>query len=113
LHDGLDRPYSWASSQSRACRRENSAEARSPVEPIAAIVDAFRSHQIVALGDNHGNEQGHKFRLSLIRDPRFMAAVVDIVVEFGNTRYQDLMDRLVHGGDVLYESLRQVWQNTT
>ena len=84
-----------------------------PVEPIAAIVDAFRSHRIVALGDNHGNEQGHKFRLSLIRDPRFAAAVDDIVVEFGSARYQDLMDRFVHGGDVSYESLRQVWQNTT
>jgi hypothetical protein len=64
-----------------------------PVEPIAAIVDAFRSDRIVALGDNHGNEQGHKFRLSLIRDPRFAAAVDDIVVEFGSARYQDLMDR--------------------
>ncbi len=84
-----------------------------PVEPIGAIVDAFRSHRIVALGDNHGNEQGHKFRLSLIRDPRFAAAVDDIVVEFGSARYQDLMDRFVHGGDVPYESLRQVWQNTT
>jgi hypothetical protein len=84
-----------------------------PVEPIAAIVDAFRSHRIVALGDNHGNEQGHTFRLSLIRDPRFAAAVDDIVVEFGSARYQDLMDRFVHGGDIPYESLRQVWQNTT
>ena len=84
-----------------------------PVEPIAAIVDAFRSHRIVALGDNHGNEQGHRFRLSLIRDPRFAAAVDDIVVEFGSARYQNLMDRFVHGGDVPYESLCQVWQNTT
>src|SRR5436190_21421553 len=84
-----------------------------PVEPIAAIVDAFRSHRIVALGDNHGNEQGHKFRLSLIRDPRFAAAVDDIVVEFGSARYQDLMDRFVRGDQVSDDSLRQVWQNTT
>lgn len=84
-----------------------------PVEPIAAIVDAFRSHRIVALGDNHGNEQVHAFRLSLIRDPMFTATVDDIVVEFGSARYQHLMDRFVHGGDVPYESLRQVWQNTT
>src|SRR5258706_3455900 len=48
-----------------------------PVAPIAAILDAFRSDAIVALGDNHGNEQGHAFRLSLIRDPRFAAAVND------------------------------------
>ncbi len=28
-----------------------------PLEAIAAIVDAFRTHQLVALGDAHGNEQ--------------------------------------------------------
>ena len=65
-----------------------------PVEPIGAILDAFRSHAIVALGEGlHGNEQGHAFRLTLIRDPRFAVTVNDIVVECGNAKYQDLMDR--------------------
>jgi Haem-binding uptake, Tiki superfamily, ChaN len=84
-----------------------------PVEPIGAILDAFRSHSIVALGEDHGNEQGHAFRLSLIRDPRFAANVNDIVVEFGNARYQDLMDRFVRGDNVSEEALRHVWQDTT
>jgi hypothetical protein len=57
-----------------------------PEEPIAAIVNAFETHQLVALGDPHGNEQVQKFLTSLIRDPRFSAAVNDIVVEFGNAR---------------------------
>jgi hypothetical protein len=84
-----------------------------PVEPIAAILDAFRTHNVVALGEPHGNEQAHAFRLSLIRDPRFAAVVNDIVVESGSSRYQDLMDRFVRGEDVPDERLRQVWQNTT
>jgi len=85
-----------------------------PMEPIGALVGAFRSHAIVALGEGlHGNEQGHAFRLALIRDPRFAAIVDDIVVECGNARYQDVMDRFVRGDDVPYETLRQVWQNTT
>jgi hypothetical protein len=84
-----------------------------PVEPIGAIMDAFRSHSIVALSEDHGNEQGHAFRLSLIRDPRFAANVNDIVVEFGNARYQDLMDGFVRGGTVSDEALRHVWQDTT
>src|SRR3954469_14793290 len=84
-----------------------------PLEPISAIIDAFRSHSVVALGEGHGNEQGHAFRLSLIRDPRFAATVNDIVVECGNARYQELIDRFMSGGDVPYEQLRQVWQNTT
>src|SRR5688500_11169889 len=62
-------------------------------EPIATIVDAFRAHPLVALGDNHGNVQLHEFRLALVRDPRLADALNDIVVEFGNARYQDVMDR--------------------
>jgi hypothetical protein len=90
------------------------APAAVPLEPVAAILDAFRSHDIVALDEgDHGNEQGHEFRLSLIRDPRFPMIVNDIVVEVGNARYQDLIDRFVNGEAVPDERLRQVWQNTT
>jgi hypothetical protein len=85
-----------------------------PLDPVQAILDAFRSHDIVALGEGaHGNEQGHAFRLALIRDPRFSGTVNDILVEFGNARHQDLIDRFVRGGDVSDEALRQVWQDTT
>ena len=85
------------------------------IEPINAILDAFRSHSIVALSDGttHGDEQSHAFRLALIRDPRFAATVNDIVVESGNALYQDVIDRFVRGDEVPYGSLRQVWQNTT
>ena len=85
-----------------------------PLEPIAAIVDAFRSHDIVALDEgNHGNEQGHAFRLSLIRDERFSRSVNDIVVEVGSARYQDVMDRFTAGEDVPYSDLRKVWEDIT
>ena len=84
-----------------------------PVEPISAILDAFRTHVLVALADEHGSEQGSAFRLNLIRDARFASVVNDIVVEFGNARYQDLMDRFVRGETVRDEDLRHVWQDTT
>ena len=83
------------------------------LEPIKAILEAFRAHALVGLGDPHGNEQISAFRISLIRDPRFAGTVNDIVVEFGNSRYQDVIDRFVRGEEVPYELLRQVWQNTT
>ena len=68
----------------------------------------------MALGEGaHNNEQAHVFRMSLIRDPRFAKVVDDIVVEFGNSRYQDIMDRFVGGEDVPHTQLQQVWQNTT
>ena len=84
-----------------------------PVKPIAAILDAFRSHSLVTMSSHHGNEQINAFEISLIRDPRFAAAVNDIVVEFGSAKYQDLIDRFVAGNDVPPASLRHVWQDTT
>jgi len=85
-----------------------------PVEPISVIVEAFHSHSIVGLGEgSHGSEQDQAFRLSLIRNPRFVAAVNDIVVETGNSLYQDVMDRFIRGEDVADSGLRQVWENTT
>ena len=84
-----------------------------PVEPVSAILDAFDHHDVVAVGDPHGNEQAHAFRLALIRDPRFAAAVDDIVMEWGNALYQDVMDRFVGGDDVSDAELREVWRNTT
>ena len=49
----------------------------------------------------------------MIRDPRFSAAVNDILVEFGNSRYQGLMDRFIRGENVSYTLLREAWHNTT
>jgi len=83
------------------------------VDAVSGILDAFRSHQIVALGEGlHGNEQGHALRLALVRDPRFPTLVNDIVVEFGNSRYQDVMDQFVAGDEVPYDLLRRIWQDT-
>jgi hypothetical protein len=84
-----------------------------PLDAIATILDAFRTHAVVAIDEPHGDEQSHAFRLSLIRDPRFAAGVNDILVEFGNSRYQAVMDRFVSGERVPDEDLRKVWQNTT
>lgn len=84
-----------------------------PIEPISAIVQQFRSHAVVALGDNEASVQGSDFRIKLVRDPRFAAVVNDIVVEFGNSRYQDLVDRFTRGEEVPPESLRHVGQDTT
>jgi hypothetical protein len=84
-----------------------------PTEPIKAILDAFGSHQLVALGEPHGNEQAAAFRIALIRDARFADVVTDIVVESGNSRFQDVVDAFVSGQRVPDTTLRQVWQDTT
>jgi hypothetical protein len=85
-----------------------------PADPTTVILDAFRTHQLVALAEgHHWNEQGHAFRMSLVRDPRFAKVVNDIVVESGSSRYQAVMDRFIAGEDVLYDELRHAWEDTT
>ena len=84
-----------------------------PVDAITGIIEAFRSHSIVALSDAHGNKQAQDFLISLVRDRRFAENVNDIVVEFGTARYQAVIDRFVRGEDVPDEQLRRVWRDTT
>jgi hypothetical protein len=84
-----------------------------PLDPKTAIFDAFRDHAVVAIGDAHGNRQGEAFQLALVRDPRFAGVVNDILVESGNSKYQDLLDRYVAGGDVPREALQRIGLDTT
>jgi hypothetical protein len=84
-----------------------------PLPPVTALLDAFAVHRIVALGEGpHNNEQGHAFRMALIRHPRFSTLVDDIVVESGSARHQDVMDRFVRGEQVASTALRDILEDT-
>ncbi|MGH9423775.1 MAG: hypothetical protein ACRD3J_27620, partial [Thermoanaerobaculia bacterium] len=96
-----------------ASPQEQGSKPPAPVEPTTAILDAFRTHDIVALSDPHGNVQMQAFILSLIRDGRFPLEVNDIVIETASARYQDAVDRFVRGDDVPYDVLRKAWQDHT
>jgi len=90
------------------------AAAAKPLDPIGGIIDAFKTHDVVALGEgDHGNEQGAAFRAKLYRAPRFQAVVNDIVVESGNGRHQAMMDRYIAGDTVPEKELRMAWLETT
>lgn len=92
-------------------RQNTPAQPAMPVDPIAAIIEAFRTHDIVTLTDPHGNVQVQAFLLSLVRDPRFPEAVNDIVIETASARYQDALDRFVRGDDVDRAVLRKAWED--
>src|SRR3954447_5390587 len=62
---------------------------------VSALLDAFATHQIVALGQVHGPRQEDDFILDLLRCPRFAATVDSVVVEFGNARYWSRVDRVL------------------
>jgi hypothetical protein len=90
--------------------------ARRPAErldPIATVLDAFRDHQVVGLGEGtHGNIAGHEFRLALLRDPRFVMLVNDIVVESGSARDQPGVDAFVRGDAVPEDVVREALENS-
>jgi hypothetical protein len=103
----------WVAATTLSWPQQTSIRSAVPTEPIPAILDAFRTHRVVAMYDAHGNEQTHEFLLTLIRDPRFATAVSDIVVGLGNSRYQDEVDRFVRGESVSHQTLRLAWLDTT
>jgi hypothetical protein len=90
-----------------------SANSASPVDATEAIVDALARYPVVAIGESHNLAEAGEFYDALVTSPAFARAADSVVVEFGNARYQSLVDRYVTGGDVAPGRLRRVWQNTT
>jgi uncharacterized iron-regulated protein len=84
-----------------------------PTPAITAIVKEFNDHAIVAIGESHDLEEAGDFYRDLVRSRLFTNRVHTVVVEFGNSRYQPLLDGYLSGGNVAPALLRRVWQDTT
>lgn len=82
-----------------------------PEDPVTALTQAFSTHQLVLLGDLHGNVQEHNVLLKLIHSPKFTREVNNIVVEGLNSLYQPLVDRYIAGENIPIEQLEVVWRN--
>lgn len=84
-----------------------------PGAGVDEVLSAFSRVPVVAIGEIHGSVSEHDFLRRLITDPRFAGTVNDLVVEFGNARYQRLADRYVAGKAVTLKQLSVVWLQTT
>jgi hypothetical protein len=84
-----------------------------PVNAVEAVAHALRSHPLVAIGESHNLREAGGFYDALIADPAVAAELDDIVVEFGNSRYQSTIDRYVAGRTVSSPQLKKVWRDTT
>jgi len=82
-----------------------------PENAVTAITRALDAYPLVAIGEIHRNQQLHDLLVTVVRDARFLPNGGDIVVEFGNARYQDRMDRYIRGETVGQKSLAQVWRD--
>jgi uncharacterized iron-regulated protein len=92
---------------------QSSPDEPKPTNAVEGLIAAFDSFPIVALGELHWCLNEHEFIAALIKHPAFASKVNDIVVEFGNAKYQSIMDRYIAGETVARAKLRQVWRNTT
>src|SRR6266705_4204848 len=77
------------------------------------VLTAFQTHRLAGLGEAHNLQNHHDALTLLLTDPRLPGVVDDIVVEFGNARYQDTIDRFISGQPVDNAGLSLVWRNTT
>jgi hypothetical protein len=94
-----------------SCAKSQPLDRPVPRPAIAAIADAFNDYRLVAIAEGHRNQQVHDFIVALIRDPRFLPAGGDIVVEFGNARYQAVMDRYTRGDSLPAGTIVPVWRD--
>jgi hypothetical protein len=79
-----------------------------------AVLGAFTTRRLVALGEWHGFQEHHDALRMLLADPRLPEVVDDIVVEFGDAFYQPMMDKFILGlQPVNNADLRLAWRNTT
>jgi hypothetical protein len=78
------------------------------------LVDAFQRFPLVGFSEpRHGAGGTREFLASVLHHPRFAGSVNDIVVEFGNARYQDIADEYIAGQPVTRDQLTQIWEETT
>ncbi len=82
-----------------------------PEEPVQAVLRAFDRFPVVAVADPTALEEEHEFLASLIRHPAFPEKAASLVLDFGNSLHQGVLDRYISGEEVPMEQLRGVWRD--
>jgi hypothetical protein len=83
-----------------------------PQDPVEGIVKLFETYRIVMVGEIHECRQEYDLLDKLIATPAFAEHVNDIVVEFGNARYQEAVDRYIAGNNVPVEQVQGAWRDS-
>jgi len=92
---------------------ESKSESIKSINAVDAIIDAYKEHQVVAIGDVHGLVEEREFIISLINTPQFYENVKTIVIETGNAKYQDVADDYVNGENIDINELQKIWRDLT
>jgi hypothetical protein len=89
------------------------AQSESPGPVIAQIAKQFDQHPLIMIGELHRWEQLHAFLREMIHNREFVRRADDIVVEFGNSRLQELADAYVAGANITDTQLQSLWRETS
>ncbi len=82
-----------------------------PEPALPWLLRAVRDNRLLALGQLHGCTTQLTLIEDLMSHPDFTAD--DLVIEFGNSLHQPVLDRYIRGEDVPINELRRVWRDTT
>jgi hypothetical protein len=81
---------------------------------VERILDAWKTADVVCLGEDHDRYYDNELRLALVRHPAFARSVRAIVVELANPVHQDLLDRFaLDGATMSREELAPAWRDAT
>ena len=93
---------------------DNSQAAKSNIyDGIEYILKGFDQFDIVAIGESHGVKEVTDFYIELVQNENFRKKVNSIVIEFGNSLYQEDLDNYTIGKS--HDSLRikKLWRDHT
>ena len=88
------------------------AQSSTAQDPVQGIIKLFETYRIVMLGEIHECRQEYDVLGKLVVAPGFAERVNDIVLEFGNAKYQDVVDRYIAGGNVPIDQVQGAWRDT-
>jgi Haem-binding uptake, Tiki superfamily, ChaN len=81
---------------------------------VEQILDAWKTADVVCLGEDHDRYYDNELRMALIQHPAFPRTVRVIVVELANSVHQDLLDRFIlDGATMSREELAPIWRDAT
>jgi hypothetical protein len=89
------------------------AETAGLEQSARVLVAAFDQVDVLALGEDHGEQRDSDLRIAIVHHPDFARKVRAIVVEFASTTEQATLDRYIRGEIVPRAQLEQVWKTTT
>jgi hypothetical protein len=81
---------------------------------VDSILAAWKTADLVCLGEDHGRQWDSDLRIALVRHPAFPRTVRVIVVESANPVHQDLLDRFIlDGAPMSRAELAPVWRDAS